>query len=434
MKILLLLSESWNDNLYPNNNLTNWFTGFPDAEIWTISGSGYLPENNVCKDYFLLDQSQMLKSIITRKPVGKTLHYDVFPANSAPNNADKINADNRLKLLFAGEVARFVRDCAWCYGKYDLEQLSAFIDRCKPDIVFSQRIGSVKMCRLERIVSSLTDAPLVAYSGDDEYSLHQYSLNPVFWIRKFWVRRWLRKVVPTYKLFFSMSDRQMKEYHRLMGVETKYLVKCGDFDSTKVHTFVNKPIQLLYAGKLYCNRWKTLAMIASAIRGLNDKVGLVKYVLNIYTGDIVTDIQNRELNDGIHSIIHGRVPGSALPRIFAQSDIVLHVESFDKKNRLLTKDSFSTKVIDCLSSGCAVMAICWEEQAAFKHLVSNDAAFTASSQEQLNDLLEKIAYNENLVVEYAQKAYSCGSLLHQRQTVQHQLYSDFKRIIEKSQC
>ncbi len=37
MKILLLLSESWNDKTAPNNNMTNWFKDFSDVEIWTIS-------------------------------------------------------------------------------------------------------------------------------------------------------------------------------------------------------------------------------------------------------------------------------------------------------------------------------------------------------------------------------------------------------------
>ena len=45
MKILLLLSESWNDITAPNNNMTNWFQNFPNVEIWTISGSARTPDN-----------------------------------------------------------------------------------------------------------------------------------------------------------------------------------------------------------------------------------------------------------------------------------------------------------------------------------------------------------------------------------------------------
>ena len=86
------------------------------------------------------------------------------------------------------------------------------------------------MCRLEYTISQLTDAPIVAYTGDDEYSLRQKSYSPVFWIRRFWTRAWLKKMIPQYKLFYSQSDRQMKEFQKEFGVKTKFLVKCGTFD------------------------------------------------------------------------------------------------------------------------------------------------------------------------------------------------------------
>ncbi len=62
--------------------------------------------------------------------------------------------------------------------------------------------------------------------------------------------------------------------------------------------------------------------------------------MNIYTADDVTNIQNKCLNDGSNSIIHGRVSPKFLPKIYEKSDIVLHIESFDIKNRLLTQDYF----------------------------------------------------------------------------------------------
>ncbi len=149
-------------------------------------------------------------------------------------------------------------------------------------------------------------------------------------------------------------------------------MKCGVFGEKKVHNDVHNPIQVTYAGKLYCNRWKTLKLLADAIKRINLEYDKVKIQLNIYTADEVTSTQNKYLNDGVHSIIHGKIAANLLPQIYKKSDIVLHIESFDKKNRLLTQDSFSTKVMDCLSSGCAVMAICWKGHAAFQYLKKED--------------------------------------------------------------
>lgn len=430
MRILLLLSESWNDRAFPNNNMTNWFQDFPDAEIWTISGSGMLPDNTCCEHYFLISENDMLRSMLSEKKAGR--YYRLTTGQlSVPSPETDISNNKKIKRLFAGETARLCRDFVWRFGHYDMAAMEQFICECSPDIVFSQRRGSVKMCRLESIVTSLTNAPIIAYTGDDEYSLHQFSLSPLFWIRRFWVRAWLRRTIPNYKLFYSQSVRQMEEFEETFHVPTKFLVKCGNFYKEKIHCGVNQPLQIVYAGKLYCNRWKTLAMLADVIRQVNQEAGQVKIQLNIYTGDSVTQRQNRHLNDGTHSIIHGSVPGSKLPEIFLDCDIVLHVESFDLKNRLATQDSFSTKVMDCLSSGCAVMAICWEGHAAYQYLKKQDAAITASNMEEIQKQIQRLAIDSSVVCEYAMKAYQCGEKHHQRGMIQKMMREDFNKVINR---
>lgn len=433
MRILLLLSESWNDKAAPNNNMTNWFTGFPDAEVWTISGSSLLPNNACCDNYFLIGENDMLRSIFSGIKAGKRYQIErekaAFPLQ---NQKERDISDNqRLKKIFAGECARLARDIVWRYGRYDLNALRQFVEECNPDIIFSQRKGSVKMCRLETVVKSMTNAPMVAYTGDDEYSLHQVSFSPIFWIRRFWTRAWLRRTIPNYKLFYSQSERQMREFERVFHANTKFLVKCGTFSEEKVHRQVNDPIQMVYAGKLYCNRWKTLVLIAEAIREVNHRYGAPKIQLNIYTGDTISKKQNTLLNDGTDSIIHGKVSASQLPAIYAHSDVVLHVESFDLRNRLLTKDSFSTKVMDSLSSGCAVMAVCWEGHAAYQYLKKQDAAITASGMEEIRQQIQKLANNPAVACEYADKAYRCGAEHHQRNMIQTMMREDFNRVINR---
>ena len=431
MKILLLLSESWNDITAPNNNMTNWFKGFSDTEIWTISGSAQIPNNQCCQHYFLISENDMIKSLFTKKRAGKRYHLGQETLLETETRQCDISDNKKIKKKFAGEPARLLRDFVWRYGKYDLEAMRQFVQCFNPDIIFSQRRGSIKMCRLENTIRRFTNAPIVAYTGDDEYSLHQLSFSPFFWIRRFWVRKWLEKMIPQYKLFYCQSERQMKEFQKKFGVATKFLVKCGVFGEKKVHNDVHNPIQVTYAGKLYCNRWKTLKLLADAIKRINLEYDKVKIQLNIYTADEVTSTQNKYLNDGVHSIIHGKIAANLLPQIYKKSDIVLHIESFDKKNRLLTQDSFSTKVMDCLSSGCAVMAICWKGHAAFQYLKKEDAAITASSEEEIYLNIKELVCNTDIICEYANKAYVCGKNNHQKEAVQKMLFDDFNKVIEE---
>ncbi len=424
MRILLLLSESWNDIQAPNNNMTNWFTDFPDAEIWTISGSSQLPHNNCCKHYFMIGENAMMKSFLNGKKVGKTLHTTDYP-----KNAPILSGQKKSNKLLSNEFARLARDFVWRYGKYNIDELKKFVLDCAPDIIFSQRRGSVKMCRIEKLVASFTDAPMVAYTGDDEYSLHQFSLSPIFWLRRFWVRSALKKRIPQYKIFYSQSERQMNEIKKDFGVQTKFLVKCGQFEKEKIHTTLNEPIKIVYAGKLYCNRWKTLAMLANTITQVNKKYNQNIFSLNIYTRDKITKKQNSLLNDGLNSIIHGAVSADMIPKIYKNADIALHVESFDLKNRLLTQDSFSTKAIDCLSSGCATMVISWQQHAAYQYFKRHDAAMVAASYDEIVENLEKIAENPLLVTHYANQAYEFGVTNHQCTVIQEQLRNDFNKVV-----
>ncbi len=424
MKVLLLISESWNDSLHPNNNMTTWFEGMDGVELAVVYGNPALPQNKCCKRYFQLSEGAMVKSLLGGKKAGRTLIYPDFPPDAAQCANTQSTSPYKLFKKISCETVRFLKDLIWATGRYNKAELKKFIDDFSPDIIFTQRMGSIKMCRMERIVRNLCSAPMVAYTGDDEFSLKQFSLSPMFWIRRFWLRNALKKAIPHYRIFYSQSQTQMEEFRKKFQSDTRFLVKCGQFQEQNIHTSVNLPIQLVYAGKLYCNRWKTLALLANCIRQINQDE--IKFVLNIYTRDPISKKQNRSLNDGIHSVIHGPATAPELKQIFREADIALHVEGIDLKNRLRVKYSFSTKIMECLSSGCAVMAICNEHQAGYAYLQNENAAFLAFDQATILHLLSEIASQPHLVLTLAQSAYACGVRNHQREDIQKKILNDFQ--------
>ena len=110
LKILLLLSESWNDKTAPNNNMTNWFKDFSDVEIWTISGSGQMPDNQCCSHYFMISENEMIKSLITRKRAGKYVVLDSKNTMKMPSDKCDVSDNKKIKRIFSGEPARLMRD------------------------------------------------------------------------------------------------------------------------------------------------------------------------------------------------------------------------------------------------------------------------------------------------------------------------------------
>ena len=435
MKILLITAEEWNDYVYGNGVLTNWFTGF-DAEFAQIYTSPGLPNNKVCSKYFQIDERQMVKSLYSNTKAGREVK---MPTNEREQDAAKSNAQRKgiygifkkLSLWMHTPIV-MLQDFIWMTGRYDKAALQRFIDGYKPDVVFCPQLGNPKMWRLEKLVKGMTDVPFVAFTGDDEASYQQVSKSPLFWLRRWYCHNGLKNSVKIFSHYFMHSKEQAQDYTNEYGVPTSTLYKCGDFSNEFVKKSVGSPIRLVYAGRLYCNRWKTLAEIGKALHEIN-KHG-ERMVLDIYTQEALTNEQRKALSPENSVYMKGSVNPQQLKEVYRNADIALHVESMDKKNRLATRVSFSTKIIDLMASTCAILAVCWKRHCGYQYLRDNDAAFCVDNYSDILPMLQRIVENPSLVQNYAQKAYECGRKNHTREKIQKQIREKFEELIVKRQA
>lgn len=435
MKILLITAEEWNDYVYGNGVLTNWFTGF-DAEFAQIYTSPGLPNNKVCSKYFQIDERQMVKSLYSNTKAGREVK---MPTNERELDAAKSNAQRKgiygifkkLSLWMHTPIV-MLQDFIWMTGRYDKAALQRFIDGYKPDVVFCPQLGNPKMWRLEKLVKGMTDIPFVAFTGDDEASYQQVSKSPLFWLRRWYCHNGLKNSVKIFSHYFMHSKEQAQDYTNEYGVPTSTLYKCGDFSNEFVKKSVGSPIRLVYAGRLYCNRWKTLAEIGKALHEIN-KHG-ERMVLDIYTQEALTNEQRKALSPENSVYMKGSVNPQQLKEVYRNADIALHVESMDKKNRLATRVSFSTKIIDLMASSCAILAVCWNRHCGYQYLRDNDAAFCVDNYSDILPMLQRIVDNPSLVQNYAQKAYECGRKNHTREKIQKQIREKFEELIAKRQA
>lgn len=432
MKILLITSEEWNDYVICNGVLTNWFTDFP-AEFAQIYISPGLPNNRICKKYFQITDSQMVRSIFGGAKAGKEIHIFSDPQLL---ETTKSNAQRKGVYKFMKGLTRWCRtpvvvlqDTIWALGRYDIKAMEKFVKDFNPDIVYCPRKITPGLIRLERIVHTMTDAPFVAFTADDEASYKQYDLSPFYWMRRWYIHRQFEKhVLGFYKYYWTFSEEQAAEYSRLYGVPASTLYKCGDFIEPFHAHKVNKPIRLVFAGRIYCNRWKSLAAIGDALKVINRNG--VKMILDVYTIDGLTKKQTNALSTDRFIYIKGAISPAQLTKEYQNADIALHVESLDKKYRLATRVSFSTKIIDLMSTGCAILAICWNRHAGYQYLKEHDAAFCINKYEDILPLLQKIVDNPNIIQDYARKAYECGKRNHSRATIQTQIKQIFDKVIQ----
>lgn len=443
MRVLLLTEEAWNDNLYPNNVLTNWLTDFPGtlANLYLASGK---PENGCCMNYFQITDGMAVKSLVRSKSGGKwffSKSYGKLPAENIPaesipeksitaeNNPAEYNPmeNNRwkksykakehkvLKGVFGG-TARLSRDFLWLNSKLEEGPLMEFLTDFRPEVIFSLRFYSRRMLYMERLLHSATGAPVIAFTGDDEYSLRQMNASPLYWARKIMFRRELRETAPIYAKYLTLSQRQAKKMEEELGVAATVLRKGGDFEDYQAKS-VSEPIKIVYAGRLYCNRTRTLEALAAAIKDINRSEVLI--TLDIYTRDTIDE--KLQLLDDRSVFLKGYLSPEGLKKVYQAADIALLAESFDIKNKLLTKYSFSTKVVDCLASSCAILAIGPYENEGIRYLKQNKAAICVGNPKNIYPMLSHIAANPDKIEVYRRRAWELGKKEHQKNDIRKKL-------------
>lgn len=431
MRILLLTTDLWDDVSNGNNIQSNWFAGFEAefANIYLVPG---MPNNQICTRYFQVTDKMMAKSLFGPK-AGRA--FDWHPLDTVSpteiKQATAIEQDNAslYKKLRAhtGEWLRLARDILWSIGRYDKTALKAFIDDFNPDVVFCPHLFSIKSRRIECIIRETTDAPMVAFAGDAEASLNAISYNPLFWFRRMRDHLMYPAFVKKFSYYFTFSPRWCEMLTQKYGVPSEPLYKCIDAVPYEQKP-INEVIKLVYAGSLYCNRWKSLSEIGKAMNVIN--TGGKKIEMYVYSQTSLTDEQAKALGSTQYVHFMGSVNPSELPRIYKEADIALHVESFDKKYMLATEHSFSTKLTDLMMSTCAILAICWERNSGWNYVKANDAAICLSSYEEILPKLREIVDNPGIIQVYAEKAADCGVKNHNREKIQAQIMGVFEKVIK----
>ncbi len=431
IKILFVSIGPWNDFQRGNNILTNWFDGYPceAAQIYVHEG---LPCNKICTNYFHIT-NQMIVNSIFGKRAGIAFNMSVKEQLEKQKNAelDIIKTKNISKIKYLPRnLLNLFKELCWFLGRIDELALRKFIEDFSPDIVFCSHLFDISFYKIENLIRKFTKVPMIAFTGDSEVSFNAYNWSPLFWLRQLILNKLFWRHIKIFSHYWTFSESLAENYQIMSGVPSSTLYKCADFNKDFSPKNVHVPVKLVYAGNLYCNRWKTIMKIAESINVINDNG--IKITLDIYSNTCLSNTILSHITDKRGIFIHNRVTPKELVEIYRNSDIALHIESFDKKYRLDTKESFSTKIVDLMSSTCAIMAICWKEHNGLLYLKKNNAAICISEIESIPKILKEILQHKEIIQEYMVNAWKCGVKNHRKCIIQQQIADKFKDCIEKS--
>lgn len=427
LKVLLITRECLRAASNEGNVLLNLFEGLP-VELANIYCKPGIPNSAQCRHYFQLTDRMALENVLRHVPMG----CEVQLQEQCPEETAKVEAENKKFYDFFRnhnlEIFHLVRECLWQLADFKSDRLEGFIKSFSPDVIFAPLCYNRFVLRIHRYAIGFADCPAVTYIYDDLYSLRQLRFSPVYWLNRFLLRRAIRKNLPLYRFAYTMTEQQASEYKQMLKIPMKILLKCvAEEHGTPI---THEGIRVLYAGGIYYGRDKTLVCVADAVRCLQTEGYDVR--LDIYTSSPLKKRVATKLNDGQASKVHSPVMPSELMQLYAQSDIALHVESFKKRNALLTRLSFSTKIVDCLASGCAVLAICPKINAGWQYLEDEQAALCICKTAQIKGAVRQLAESKNRREQLAAAAKKCLAQYHDSEKVRGALLKGLSDIVEQS--
>lgn len=412
MNILVVSDSSWNDRGSFGNTISNWFGGWSDCRFSSLTFRSEVPNNKVCSEYYVISPVDVAKHVLLPWKIGRRYTSENIPSNSvvAEGSVVGIKGLKRRIILYALDILYQLP--FWRNKKY-----KQFIQDANPDIVFLFATADAFVYQNVKFLKSHTKAKIVISAEDDVYGAVAESKDLLSRIKK---RR--------YEEMFLIADRlygasqMMCDAYTAMFHKPFYPIYKG-CEFAGVRTDVNSPVKMVYAGNLLYGRLQTLSAIANVLREINKNE--LKVRLTVFSGTKVQQEDVLAINDGRTAVFAGQKPFEEIKEILRESDITLHVESFEPERKKQVRYSFSTKIIDCLQSGNTMMVVGPKGIASVEYPRTIPGAIIVDDVAKIKQYLRDILHNTDCLLLSAKKIHRFAVEHHEIANVRDSLRKDF---------
>lgn len=376
-----------------NNGKTfaSFFEGYPDGKVAQLYFHREIPSSEVSRQYYRFTDEHLIRSLLPFH------HFDGerVTAESAEERLVPVGINDSLK---SSTVMRTLRSHLW--GKLNLTRgpFTKWLDEFSPDVIFFCGGNANHLYRPVRNLARARDIPVVYYVTDD-YVLPRFTLNPFEAIYRSKTRGLFKECTRGSALVLTIGEEMQDRYRTVFGIESQVVMNSVEAIASGepergVYDRGRSPLTLSYLGGLHSGRDEILASIARTIASderLRSCIQLNIYTQAAYPRSLVQ--LSHKHPDALR--LNPPVDADEVGEIQKASHLLLHVESFLKKNRQITELSVSTKIPEYLASGTPVVAVGPESVASIRYLQRHGVATVVSEMvgTQLADTLYELIQN-----------------------------------------
>ncbi len=388
MRILVISHNIFSESASMGKTLSSYFKDWNVDEIAQFYIHSEIPTVSVCENYFRFTDKDALKSIFSRK--GGTIFH----------KAD-IRTDKKDSFVFDGHDANLYQKCrkrtpfvylarntVWRFSAWNNKKFKKWVDEFSPDAIFLASGDYAFLYRIALKTAKRKKIPLVISCMDDYY-LH--NKNQHRFLGKFTHKRFMKQVRKTvaYSACLMCICEKMSNAYAELFQKPCYTLHTPTALNAPLHSTPTNSIA--YLGNLGYKRYESLVEIGRTLQALN--LPQVPRFVDVYTTEPRMEIlQHLSEANGIR--LHKAVPFEEVKTIMSQSLALIHTESFEEGPRRSVTYSVSTKIADSLASGTCILAYGPADIASIEYLNNHNAAFVATSNEELQTKLIELFTNQ----------------------------------------
>ncbi len=399
MKVLIVSGIPIRNDSNNGKTLQSLFSGFSKDELCHLYFSPASPNVDMCRSYYQLCEKQMLKSCfgLIRSKCGRVI-YDISNAEPQKSNALLLTKNKDAIGM------RLAREMVWRLTAYKNQCLKNWLEEQSADVIFAALTDTNSTIQMLRWIARKTKRPLVLYIADDYYTDPQRSANPLR--RMYYARRQtlIKGLAPHIKALIGGSEKlssYFSEALQINGTVASIYTPAAPafFELPLKKAEPNTIVKIRYFGNLGLGRWQMLKVLGEFLREINQHG--VKAMLEVYSSD--TDpVTHKALTIERGCTFKGWTSGQAYLDLLQDTDVAVHLESFDENNIHRTWGTISTKIADYLGAGKCILAIGPSYLASIEHLA--DVACTVNDLSQLKCVVERLVENGSFREELQYKA------------------------------
>ena len=382
-RLLIISHNALSDTKSNGKILTSLLCKWPENNIAQLYFWNELPSQTICSRFFRLRDHDILRANLTGTPAkGTEIDPSLLNTELSPNAAERRSVFSSIAYWLFNRrmaLAELIRDIMWRASKSITPQLIQWLDEFSPEVVLFQGSHMPFAYKMSLWVCERYNAQLQIILSDD-YTFVRNKLSPFAWLNNARYIKWFTKGLMKSSASYAVVPAMKAEY------EKKY--KCGNiyvasncleirpFDDGEDISSVG--LKMLYAGNVGLNRWRTLRKLGLCLAELA-KEGHVA-TLDIYTPSPIPESIQQALTCGNSMSYKGSLSTEELLETIQQSNVLVHVESFDRKNMLVTRMSLSTKIPESMMAGRCLLAIGPSGISSIEYLKQHQAAVVICKQ------------------------------------------------------